>query len=290
VGHSVKHNLLAAFRFLLRPLVRIALRNGTTFPDFADALKGSFIDVSSAQLRAAGREPSSDAISVMTGIRESELTRDEDQNEDKKEEADAESSLNAAARFLVGWHTDREYVGPYGLVQDLEFAPEGGEDKGGVRGFVQLAKRYCPGYPAEVLLAELIRTKCVEELGNGCYRAATRIYVPEQLSRESIRRFAQVVHNVIETLEFNLRKTGSGAGRIERTIFADYGLSKADLSELNLYVREKGQIFADDLDNWLSARSVQGRMDAIQTGIGIYHYVVNDEDERDFSESLKTGD
>lgn len=287
--HSVKHNLLAAFRFLLRPLVRIAIRNGIAFPDFVEALKGSFIDVSSAQLRAAGREPSPDAISVMTGIGTDDLTGHDDKN-DSREDSNADESLNAAARLLVGWHTDREYIGPYGLVQDLEFAPAGGEDRGGVRGFVQLAKRYCPGYPAEVLLAELIRTKCVEELGNGCYRAATRLYVPEQLSPESIRRFAQVVHNVIETLEFNLRKTASGAGRIERTIFADYGLSKADLSKFNLYVREKGQVFADDLDNWLSARSIQGREDAVQTGIGIYHYVVNDEDERDFKESLKTGD
>lgn len=287
--HSVKHNLLAAFRFLLRPLVRIAIRNGIAFPDFVEALKGSFIDVSSAQLRAAGREPSPDAISVMTGIGTDDLTGHDDKN-DSREDSNADESLNAAARLLVGWHTDREYIGPYGLVQDLEFAPAGGDDRGGVRGFVQLAKRYCPGYPAEVLLAELIRTKCVEELGNGCYRAATRLYVPEQLSPESIRRFAQVVHNVIETLEFNLRKTASGAGRIERTIFADYGLSKADLSKFNLYVREKGQVFADDLDNWLSARSIQGREDAVQTGIGIYHYVVNDEDERDFKESLKTGD
>ena len=252
-------------------------------------MRQSFVDVSSAQLRAVGKEPNADAISVMTGIGRHEVfSKRSDDSE--QQGADADRSLNAAARLLVGWHTDSEYIGPYGLVQDLEFAPEGGQLKKGLRGFVQLAHRYCPGYPPEVLLDELVRTKCVQDLGNGYFRALTRLYMPEQLSPEGIRRFAQVVHNVIETLEFNLRKAAPGAGRIERTVFADYGLSVPELREFNLYVRERGQIFADDIDNWLSRRSVKEREGAIQTGIGFYHYVVNDEDERDFGESLISGD
>jgi hypothetical protein len=56
-----------------------------------------------------------------------------------------------------------------------------------------------------------------------------------------------------------------------------------------MYVRERGQIFADDMDNWLSTRSKKGEADTVQTGIGFYHYVVNEEDERDFGESLISG-
>jgi hypothetical protein len=175
-------------------------------------------------------------------------------------------------------------------VQDLEFSPAGGSGKKDQRSFVQLSGRYCPGYPPKVLLDELIRTHCVQDLGNGYFRALTRLYVPEPLSPESIRRFAQGVHNVTETLEFNLRKTAPGTGRIERTVFADYGLSRSDLAEFNKYVRERGQIFADDMDNWLSKRSVKDQADVIQTGIGFYHYVVNEEDERDFGQALISGE
>jgi hypothetical protein len=52
-------------------------------------------------------------------------------------------------------------------------------------------------------------------------------------------------------------------------------------------VRERGQLFADDVDNWLSDRSEEGHPDAVQTGIGYYHYVVNSDDERDFGKALK---
>ena len=289
VAQSVKHNLLAAFRYLIRPLVRIALRNGATYPEFVGVLKDAFVDVSSSQLLASGREPSADAIAVMTAIDRDQVFRPAFDAETDPDTG-SDRSLSAAARLLVGWHTDREYIGPYGLVQDLEFTAASGKSKNDPRGFSELAQRYCPGFPARVLLDELIRTRCVQDLGNGFFRAITRLYVPEQLSPESIRRFAQVIHNVIETLEFNLRKAAPGAGRIERTVFADYGLSRVDLAAFNKYVRARGQIFADDMDNWLSTRSEKGEQETIQTGIGFYHYVVNEEDERDFGESLITGE
>ena len=126
---------------------------------------------------------------------------------------------------------------------------------------MELAQRYCQGYPPQVLLDELVRTACVQDLGNGFYRALTRSYVPEQLSAESIRRFAQVVHNVIETLEVNLRRSDSGLRRVERTVFADYGLPREALGAFDKYIRDRGQIFADDIDNWLSARSHEGQQD-----------------------------
>ncbi len=80
-----------------------------------------------------------------------------------------------------------------------------------------------------------------------------------------------------------------GTGRIERTIFADYGLPRNEIAAFDKYVRERGQLFADDIDNWFSERSKQkqGLDDVIFTGIGIYHYVVNEEDEQDFGKSLQ---
>jgi len=91
---------------------------------------------------------------------------------------------------------------------------------------------------------------------------------------------------VTETLEVNLRRSVRGTGRVERTVFADFGLPCNDLAAFDKYVRERGQLFADDIDNWLSDRSQEGHPDAVQTGIGFYHYVVNNDDERDFGKAL----
>jgi Family of unknown function (DUF6502) len=285
VAQSVKHNLLAAFRYLLRPLVRIAIRNGVAYPEFSGMLQDAYVNVAAAQLRASVREPTADAISVMTEV-DSEFVRELLGSPDDAKLGEAEQKINAAARVLVGWHTDRDYIGPYGLVRDLPFTGTEVQGRREVKGFTELARQYCPGFPPKVLLDELIRTSCVQDLGNGFFRALTRSYVPEQLSAESIRRFAHVVHNVTETLELNLRSSTQGPRRIERTIFADYGLPRSELDAFDKYVRDRGQIFADDIDNWLSTRSEKGKQGAVQTGIGFYHYVVNEEDERDFGKAL----
>ena len=249
-------------------------------------VQDAYVNVAVAQLKAAGREVSPDAISIMTEVI-SEDVQELLLSPDDAKLSEAEQKINAAARVLVGWHTDREYIGPYGLVRDLPFAKSDSPGKRDVRGFVELAERYCEGYPPKVLLDELVRTACVQDLGNGFYRALTRSYVPEQLSAESIRRFAQVVHNVTETLEVNLRRSETGARRVERTVFADYGLPRDALGAFDKYIRDRGQIFADDIDNWLSARSHEGQPGTVQTGIGFYHYVVNEEDERDFGKTLR---
>jgi hypothetical protein len=248
-------------------------------------LQDAYVHVAEKQLLISGRQPTAEAIAVMTEINMDNVVSLMSSDDDATLR-DAEMNMNAAIRVLLGWHTDREYIGPYGLVRDLPFVGASTVAKKDIRDFTDLAQRYSPGFSPKVLLDELVRTACVVDLDNGYYRALTRSYVPEQLSAESIKRFANVMHNVTETLELNLRTSAQGGRRIERTVFADYGLPKEELGAFDKYIRERGQIFADDIDNWLQTRSMQGRDDVIQTGIGFYHYVVNEEDEREFGTAL----
>ncbi len=284
---SVKRNLLAAFRYLLRPLVRIAIRNGITYPQFAGMVQDAFVNVAVSRLRTERRDVTVDAISVMTEVGAAEVGALLNSDDDARI-SEAELTIGAATRILVGWHTDRDYVGPYGLVRDLQFSVSDAERRKEILSFEDLAQKYCPSYPPRALLDELVGTSCVKDLGNGFFRAQTRSYVPEQLSPANIRQFARVLHNMAETLELNLRATADESRRLERTVFADFGLPRKDLAGFDAYVRERAQIFADDVDNWLSDRSFEGQVDAVQTGVGFYHYVVNEEDERDFGETFKS--
>ena len=89
-------------------------------------------------------------------------------------------------------------------------------------------------------------------------------YIPDPLSTESVLWFARVVHNVCETLEVNFRArvNGGGNGLVERTVYTVHGITIKDLQGfrvLSSLPELRGQIFADDIDNWLSERG-QGRM------------------------------
>ena len=65
---SVKENLLAAFRYLLKPLVRMAIKNSVTFPDFSEALKKAYVDVATRQMLAASMDVTEEGISLITNV------------------------------------------------------------------------------------------------------------------------------------------------------------------------------------------------------------------------------
>jgi hypothetical protein len=260
------------------------------FPEFGDVLKHTYVDVAARQLEIAGLESTVEAISVIVNL-DTNAVRNCLQSADDATYRQAERELNPVPRVLAAWHTDSNYSGPYGVLRDLPFSGSGGVDEKVAGSFAELASRYCPGISPNVLLDELIRTGCVQDVGNGFYRAVKRSYIPDPLSAQSIRRFARVVHNICETLEVNLRADstgdkGSGGKLLERTIYTVHGISKTELKEFDMYIRERGQLFADDVDNWLSTRDQEGREDVTQTGIGFYHYVVNEQDEREFVREL----
>jgi hypothetical protein len=52
---SVKDSLLAAFRQLLRPLIRILLRHGVSYGEYAETVKTVFVEVAGKDFRIPGQ-------------------------------------------------------------------------------------------------------------------------------------------------------------------------------------------------------------------------------------------
>ena len=283
---SVKENLLSAFRYLLKPLVRLAIKNAVAFPEFSEALKQAYVDVAAKQIRSSGKDPTDEGISLITNVESSEISGLLKQDFGGRVGVSVQEA-NPLPTVLGGWHTDVRYTGPYGVLRDLEFSVGKSSSGDGAATFTELAATYCPGISPTALLDELIRTGCVQEVGNGFFRAVKRSYIPDPLSAESILLFARVVHNICETLEVNLRaESVGGNGLIERTVYTVHGVRREHLKEFDRFIRARGQIFADDIDNWLSDRDEEGRKDGIQMGVGFYHYIVNEDDERALSKEL----
>jgi hypothetical protein len=282
---SVKQNLLAAFRYLLKPLVRLAIKNAVSYPEFSESLKQAYVDVAARQLTALGKESTDEGISLIASIEKTEVHNVRTSKSGGAVAPDVQE-WSPLPRLLAAWHTDLKYTGPYGVLRDLQFSSKEGSEEP-AEGFAELALTYCPGVSPTALLNELIRTGCVQEIGNGYYRAIKRSYIPDPLSADSIVLLARGVHNISETLERNLRaESAGGKGLIERRIYTRHGLTQEHLLAFDRFVRQRGQMFADDIDNWLSDREEKGTENGIKTGVGFYHYVVNEDDEQLLSQEL----
>lgn len=281
MSQSVKQNLLAAFRYLLKPLVRMAVKNGVLFPDFSEALKKAYVDVGAKQMADSKMDVTEEGISLISSV-EVQQVREILQLADGTTYGRAAHEVSPMTFILSAWHTDAKYLGPYGVLRDLEFAPTptiaSAASADRTDTFSDLVRTHCPGISAQAVLDELLRIGAVQDVGNGFYRALRRSYIPTAMSAKSILYVARVMHNLAETLETNLR-VGDGGMLIERSIFTMHGISKKVHPSFDSFIRAKGQAFADDIDNWFTPHDAEGITDGMKVGVGFYHYVVNDEDE-----------
>ncbi len=275
---SVKDGLLAAYRTFMRPLVRILLRHGVAYTEFSEVLRAVFAEVAGDEFGLPGKRQSQSRIAILTGLTRKEVARlvntnfGRDVDENKRD-------IHRVARVLVGWHQDPEFTGPYGVPLEVPF-----ESPDGVS-FSELVRRYSGDMAPRAMLDELLRVGAVEELGNDWFRVLTRSYIPEKLAPEALERMAKVIESFVTTVEINLKKERPGAGRFERIVLSDQGLSEEQLIEFDLHIRRRGQEFLEELDDWLSGQPAPPEDEKIYTGVGIYHFVRGEKVELEGLES-----
>lgn len=269
----LRTGILSAYRRLMEPLIRILIRNGVSYGEFAELLKTLFVEVAKQDFHIPNRKVSQSRIAILTGLSRKEVA---------KQLATiaaggivATSNLNRVNRVLTGWHLDPEFTGPYGLPVELPFEATGSPS------FVSLVRKYSGDMAPRAMLDELLRVRAVEELANGALKVLSRAYVPGNLDPDGLERLGEVVRNFINTAEFNMEKTAPGAGRFERVVFADDGIRADLLPAFDALLRRKGQQLLIELDNWLSSKETVEVEDdksipRIRTGVGIYHYTEED--------------
>src|SRR5262245_12615232 len=95
----------------MRPLVRLLIRHGVTYPSFASALKRVFLDAAKDELDARGMARTDSALSLLSGVHR----RDVRTFERGESAAHAKSQRTGAPLSLVGevaarWVSDRSFL------------------------------------------------------------------------------------------------------------------------------------------------------------------------------------
>jgi hypothetical protein len=284
MSDSVKPGLLAAYSKLLRPLIRILLRHGVTYAELSEVVKTVYVATAAHEFRVPGKKMSKARIAIVTGLTRKEVQRISEI--DNKEKNGLKTNLSRIGRVLSGWHTDPDFTGPYGMPLELRYDSEVAADAT----FVRLVQRYSGDMTPRAMLDELLRVGAVVETDQSWFKVVRREYVPHTLAPDFLERVGRGVHNFVHTIEMNMQKAGPGKGRFERTVRPDSGLKVEDLPLFDQYVRQKSQALLEDIDNWLTKLERPNKNDAtIQTGVGIYHFVVEDDeyDEKNIKELLE---
>ena len=92
--------LAAAVRSVLRPLVRILLRNKVDVWTLVETVKQIYVDVASKEFPAADRKPTVSRVSLLTGLTRKEVSRLWEQDESTGVDS---ARYSRAANVITGW-------------------------------------------------------------------------------------------------------------------------------------------------------------------------------------------
>jgi hypothetical protein len=272
---DIRKTLNASILKLLRPLVRLLLRNGISYGDFADLSKWVFIDVAAKEFGVPGRKQTVSRVSVITGLTRKEVSRL--QKIETPDDSAISHQYNRAARVIAGWMRDKRFLDSEGEPAPLHF--DQGNDS-----FSDLVREHSGDIPPRAILDELLRVGTVAKDEDGKINLITDGYIPRTGNIGKLHILGTDAQLLLSTIDYNLQQ-GALKPRFQRKVSYD-NLPVEALADFRSISAEKSQALLMELDLILSQQDrdnnpqVQGS-GRKEAGIGIYYF------ERDVLEEDK---
>lgn len=268
MAKDIQNTIQSAVLKLLRPLVRILLRNGIPYGAFADLAKKIYVDVASREFGIAGKKQTDSRISVITGLNRKEVHRVKRLSEPYDESVN--ERYHRGARVISGWVRHREFLDEKGEPANLSLEGEGAT-------FSELVKTFSGDMPVRAVLDELLRVNCVERLENGQISLLTRAYLPGTEEGDKLGILGNDVRDLITTIDHNLVVHDDRF--FQRKVEYD-NVPEEFIAKLRDLSAGKAQHLLEELDCWLARhdRDVNPDLEGTgrkRVGLGIYYFEEN---------------
>ncbi len=270
---DIKSPVLAACRVLLQPIVRLLLRSGVTWKEFADVAKTSFVEVATDEFGIRGRPTNVSRVAILTGINRHEISRQRSELANGGSAPTRPTYAGSATRVLSGWHQDPDYVDEQGLPKVI---PRAGQ----APSFEDLSGRYGGDIPWSALLKELRAVGAVRNAGSEMLQPVMRNYIPARLNAEKVLVGASLLHDQANTVVYDLiRPTGTPARLARRAHNAR--IDARAVPEFNEFLEREGQAFLERVDDWLTRHEAPADAQPramIRLGAGLFQ--IHDDNKR----------
>ena len=258
-------DLSRAAQRILRPLVRVLLRNGIAYGAFAEMARRVYAEVAEKEFALPGKKQTVSRISTLTGLTRKEIARI--QAAETAGHAGAER-YNRPARVIGGWVREKRYHDKRGQPAELPM-------DGDTRSFAALVREFSGDIPPRAMADELARVGAIEILPQGHVRLLTRAYIPRGDQAEKIGILGADVADLIRTIDHNLT-CAPGEALFQRRVSYD-NLPQELLPALTKQLSRKAQSCLESMDRALAAadrdRSPRAKgTGRVRAGVGIYYF------------------
>ena len=249
--------VLAAIGRILRPVVRILIRNGVPSDALTQVVRKIYVDVAAEDFKLNGKRQTVSRISVITGLHRKEVARLRAAN--AVDVGSQASERNRAAAVLTAWLRDPEFLDRKGDPLDLPFA--------GTQSFSELVRRYSGDMKPRAMADEFLASGAIEMV-TGRLRMSARGYVPGIDANDMVDMLGTDVAELIETIDHNMQSTEK---RYQRKVEYD-GVPVEHAAEFRALSARLSQHLLEELDRWLASRvPTAASGDSTMTlGLGIF--------------------
>jgi hypothetical protein len=276
MDNTPKSTMLNACRSMLRPVVRLLLKNGVTWKEFADLSRSVYVQVAGDDYGISGRQTNASRVSILTGLTRREVKKQRDQLAGLPVAGPGKTSN--ATRLLSGWFQDPEFADADGTPRVLPREGESGS-------FEALHHRYGGDIPAVAMLKELTAAGAVREEDDGL-RAISRYYMPSPLDPETVVRAGSVLNDLGSTVTWNLTRAEDEPSRFEGRA-TEPRIPLRLVAEFRDYMEARGQAFLEEVDRWLHQHRSDSNDDthAFRLGVGVYMIANEDSGDQGITDS-----
>ena len=269
MNSTLQNRLIQCISSCLRPLVRIMLRSGIGYRQFAELAKLAFVQEASGEKGSRGRQTNLSRVAIRTGISRKEVARLQSQIEGRSDASSTARGVDFnsvhAARVLQLWHSDPRFIDSDGSPKKLPFADDGID-------FSSIVKAAGGDVPPGAVRAEMLSANAVVEFDDGTLKPTKRYFVPADVGEELLVGFTHMVIPVLEGLARNTDYRCTDPF-IQRLVYSDR-LAPRVVPLFRKQARERVSDFVQSVDDWLSSNEIPDSQvhSPCRYGVGVFYY------------------
>lgn len=255
---------------MLRPLVRLQIRAGLTFPLLADLLRALYVEVARDDLLSDERSRTDSRISLMTGIHRKELRRQ------RKVGPELEPlAVTVNSQVLALWLGSADYT-------DRDGRPRPLPRNGAAPSFDSLVGLITRDVRPRAVLDDWLAQGMVTLDAEGTVTLRAEAYLPKEGSQGQLYYFARNLHDHVAAAAANIEARGAPPF-LDRSVHYDrLGIEAA--AALEALAREAAQRLLIDINRKaLAIAELDGKAAAAdpsrptrRVNLGVYLYVENE--------------
>jgi len=257
MSNNINQTLTESALQILRPLIRVMLRNGVSTGSFEELVRKAYVDEAFSIAAKNQQKTTISGVSAQTGLSRKEVKR---LNElPSTHNTDVEQKYNRAVRVISGWCNDDNFIDAQGNAKTLPFDS-----------FAALVKQYSGDITPKAMLDLLLNAECIKIEDNMAH-LVKQAYVPGKDSAEVIRILGVDTSELLNTIDHNLVDVDNNK-RFQRKVSSAL-LNKHATEEFKKLSYKQSQALLEQLDAWLTQNEVEpDDENACYVSLGIYYY------------------